>query len=526
MGPESTSNRDVRLTLKQRVGLIATELPYRARQHLTLGRAGAALFAWQATFALAAAVARGDLLGAQLPVVVAASVAYAIAALILLAFERMGRLSTNLLAGVGSGMVTLLILSQSDSDIYGWLYVLPVFFVSFFLRPRQALLHVAAILVAFGLALLVAEPSREALADWILGGGPLVGSATLIVVVRLRMRRLVDSRTRAFQRERESRALLDAFFEHAPVAVSFVDRDLRYVRVNDSFAASCGIDPATAVGMSVGTVWPDVAGQTVPLLRRVLETGEPAVGEELTGEAPPGSGLLQHWLVSCYPVPAADGEIVGVASIAVESTAIKQVETRLEELLAIEQATRLEIEISRHDLEQQANIDSLTGLLNRSSLSDHLDLALARAERGSLAVALLYVDLDGFKAVNDTLGHAAGDELLCAFASRLRAAARKTDVVARLGGDEFLVLVADLPKSDANDVARAIAERIIHDVSAPVQLECGEGHVAASVGISLYPTDAACAAELIANADVAMYTSKRSGKGRARFYAESQEAVA
>src|SRR6266508_1523095 len=347
MGPERTSRRDVRLTLSQRLGLAKAELPYRPRQHLALGRAGAALFAGQGTFGLAAALARGDLLGEQLPVLAAAVGAYALAAVIFAGYDVLGRLSSHLLAAAGTAIVTLLVLGQSDGVLWAWLYVLPVFFVAFFFRPRNAAVHVAGILLAFGAAMAVVETVHEALQTWILGAGPLIGAAALVVVLRHRLRRLVDSRARALQRERETRILLDAFFEHAPVAVSFLDRDLRYVRVNDAFAVACGVEPARAVGRTVADIWPEMAAEMEPLLRHVVETGQPTIGEELSGEAPPGSGRIHHWLISRYPVPGPDGKIAGVASIAVDVTELKGIETRLEELLAIEQATRLEVEISR-----------------------------------------------------------------------------------------------------------------------------------------------------------------------------------
>jgi diguanylate cyclase (GGDEF)-like protein len=155
-----------------------------------------------------------------------------------------------------------------------------------------------------------------------------------------------------------------------------------------------------------------------------------------------------------------------------------------------------------------------------------LDLALARAERSNLVVGVLYLDLDGFKGVNDTLGHAAGDVLLRAVANRLRAVARKTDVVARLGGDEFLVLLADLPGGvDAAAVVRSVAARIVDEVNEPVAVAGDEARVSASVGISLYPWDAADAAALIANADAAMYVSKRSGRGVVQFFGDTSEAA-
>jgi diguanylate cyclase (GGDEF)-like protein/PAS domain S-box-containing protein len=513
------------LTLRQRLGLARTDLTGAERRQLAIGRAGAALFAWEATFVLAAALAQGGLLGAQAPVLLAVGWAYAIGALVLFAYHRIGPAGMHVLAAAGGAIVTTLVLTARDGDLYGWLYILPVFFVSFFLSRTSAALHVGAMIGSFGVATAIADPLRDALHAWILGTGALVGAAVLVVVLRARLHRVVASRTAALERERESRSLLDAFFRNAPAALSFLDCDLRYIRVNDAFCAACGVEGA--VGRTVREVWPpELAEEMEPVLRHVLETGEAVVGEELSGEAPPGSGQIRHWLVSRYPVAAPDGEIVGVASIAVDATRQKESEARLEELLAFEQSVRLEIEVSRQDLAVQASTDPLTGLANRAAVTHDLELALARAERSSLVVGVLYLDLDGFKGVNDTLGHAAGDVLLRTVAARLRAVARKTDVVARLGGDEFLVLLADLPGGPAAaEVVRSVAARIVDEVNEPVAVAGDEARVSASVGISLYPWDAADAAALIANADAAMYAGKRSGRGLVRFFGDTSEAA-
>jgi diguanylate cyclase (GGDEF)-like protein/PAS domain S-box-containing protein len=513
------------LTLRQRLGLARTDLRGAERHQLAFGRAGATLFAWEATFVLVAALAQGDL-GAQVPVLLAVGWAYALGVLVLVAHHRITPAGMHVLAAAAGAIVTVLVVAGDDGDLYGWLYILPVFFVSFFLSPRGAALHVGAIIASFGLAASIAEPTRQAIHAWILGTGALLGAAVLVVVLRGRLHRVVAARTAALERERESRSLLDAFFTNAPASLSFLDCDLRYIRVNDAFCAACGVDPEHAVGRTVREVWPALADEMEPALRRVLETGEAVVGEELSGEAPPGSGQIRHWLVSRYPVSAPNGEVVGVASIAVDATRQKESEARLEELLAFEQSVRLEIEVSRQDLAVQASTDPLTGLANRAAVTHDLELALARAERSSLAVGVLYLDLDGFKGVNDTLGHAAGDMLLRAVANRLRAVARKTDVVARLGGDEFLVLLADLPgAASAADVVRSVAARIVDEVSEPVAVAGDEARVSASVGISLYPWDAADAQSLIANADAAMYASKRTGRGLVQFFADTSEAA-
>src|SRR4249919_2344140 len=153
--------------------------------------------------------------------------------------------------------------------------------------------------------------------------------------------------------------------------------------------------------------------------------------------------------------------------------------------------------------------DALTDLPNRLLFQEHLEQAIARAHRGNQAVAVLFVDLDDFKLVNDSHGHTTGDDLLRVVADRLRDTVRATDVVARLGGDEFLVLVADIDLEGAAEAAERVAENIRAALSAPVRLAApGELYTHASIGASLYPADAESAAELLSKADIAMYRAK------------------
>jgi diguanylate cyclase (GGDEF)-like protein/PAS domain S-box-containing protein len=157
--------------------------------------------------------------------------------------------------------------------------------------------------------------------------------------------------------------------------------------------------------------------------------------------------------------------------------------------------------------------DPLTGLPNRAMFEQHLGLALARARRDDLAVAVLFLDLDAFKPVNDTHGHASGDEVLRQLASRLRSAVRETDLVARQGGDEFLVLIADLPLGaeavDANAAVSKVNERIAEVMAEPFRLRAGELSLRASVGCALFPVDGPEVPDLLRRADEAMYEHKR-----------------
>jgi diguanylate cyclase (GGDEF)-like protein/PAS domain S-box-containing protein len=173
--------------------------------------------------------------------------------------------------------------------------------------------------------------------------------------------------------------------------------------------------------------------------------------------------------------------------------------------------------------------DPLTGLPNRLMFQEHLDVALARAARGGLGVAVLFIDLDDFKLVNDSFGHEAGDRLLRDFGTRLRAVTRATDIVARQGGDEFLVLVPDLELTDgpgieprALEVVQSIETKVRSVLDAPFSVAGSDVNLGLSIGVSIYPIDARDRHELLRNADTAMYIGK--GRGRPAFHPESADA--
>lgn len=158
--------------------------------------------------------------------------------------------------------------------------------------------------------------------------------------------------------------------------------------------------------------------------------------------------------------------------------------------------------------------DSLTGLPNRVLFLHLLEQALAHCARSARRLAVLYIDLDHFKPVNDTLGHQLGDLLLRTVAKRLRASVRKSDVVARLAGDEFAVIQTDLVDIRP---AQALARTLVHALRRPFMLKGREVQVSASVGISIYPDHGASAKELLQRADLAMYRAKEQGRNRYRF---------
>ena len=193
----------------------------------------------------------------------------------------------------------------------------------------------------------------------------------------------------------------------------------------------------------------------------------------------------------------ADGAPLFIQGVMFDVTATKEAELRMQHM-------------AYHDV--------LTGLPNRAMFEEHLNLALARARRDDLAVAVLFMDLDEFKAVNDIHGHSTGDGVLRQVAARLRAAVRDTDLVARQGGDEFLVLVADMEPDSRGEAARStvakVTQRIEVALSEPLRLRVGELAMSASIGSALYPDDTQDPRELLRQADNQMYERKRSLRDR------------
>lgn len=158
-----------------------------------------------------------------------------------------------------------------------------------------------------------------------------------------------------------------------------------------------------------------------------------------------------------------------------------------------------------------AHCDALTGLPNRALYWDRLEQELLRAKRAARSVAVLWVDLDGFKAVNDRLGHAAGDALLRAVAQRLCHRMRDSDTVARVGGDEFALILPDVTDSEA---VVGVATELVASLSEPFDLPQGPARISASIGMAWYPQHAVEAETLVQYADIAMYAAKRAGRNR------------
>lgn len=249
--------------------------------------------------------------------------------------------------------------------------------------------------------------------------------------------------------------------------------------------------------------------------------GEPVVVEDIETDplwAPYKELPLPIGLKACWssPIKLKDGRVAGTfAFYYTEKCGPTAWHERLVEACIHLCALAIERHEAKAHIAQLAYFDTLTGLPNRSQLAQAIDqrLASARAEPAS-GIALLFLDLDGFKDVNDTLGHSAGDALLVEIGRRLRDQVRPGDIVSRLGGDEFVIVLGNCD----SDHAAQVAERVLKSLAAPITVDGVVISASVSVGISLYPSDSRDREELLKHADTAMYEAKNAGRGAFRFY--------
>ena len=185
---------------------------------------------------------------------------------------------------------------------------------------------------------------------------------------------------------------------------------------------------------------------------------------------------------------------------------------------------------SRKQAEQRiaylAHHDSLTGLPNRALLQDRIEQAIAHSHRNATQLAVMFIDLDHFKTINDSLGHQQGDALLQLVAARILNGLREIDTVSRLGGDEFVIVIPALATQDEGSHATAVAQKILESLSANFQVQAHELNVGASIGISIYPTDGETAEILMRNADAAMYHAKERGRNQYQFFTAAMNTAA
>ena len=263
----------------------------------------------------------------------------------------------------------------------------------------------------------------------------------------------------------------------------------------------------------------DSMGENAGLLRRVWATNQPVWLGDLAQEPTFSRGprALEADLHSAFAFPiTVGGEFFGVIELFG-----REVRRHDAEIVAFAQnlGSQLGQFIARKQAESNltffANHDALTSLPNRFMFNQRLTQALARAQRQDKMVAVLFIDLDRFKVINDTLGHDAGDRLLIELAAQLHGCLRENDTVARQGGDEFVVLIEDI--NDPNQVT-GVAQKILETIAEVHVLGGQEFHITASIGISVFPDEGADVQTLLKNADIAMYRAKEQGKNNFQFY--------
>jgi diguanylate cyclase (GGDEF)-like protein len=230
---------------------------------------------------------------------------------------------------------------------------------------------------------------------------------------------------------------------------------------------------------------------------------------------------------SCWSTPIMSHKGTVLGTFAMYSATVR--EPSSEETSLVNVATRIagiaiERKLAEDDIQFMATHDALTRLPTRSVLNQRLADAIEHAAAYDRGASVLFIDLDRFKFINDSLGHNAGDELLRIVANRMREHARSTDTVVRLGGDEFIILLPDQPR-DAHSIS-AFCQKIVYALSQPIMLEGHELRITSSIGIANYPADGADVETLLANADAAMYQAKGTGRDKFQLYSPELNAKA
>ena len=311
----------------------------------------------------------------------------------------------------------------------------------------------------------------------------------------------VTARTAAESSLRKSEQRLRAVTDSLPVLISVVDRDEIYRFCNATYRDWLGVDPASIVGCRLK----DVSGLSEyaiikPFVKRAL------AGEAVTFEHTGMMGLAaRHMLITYLPLRG-DKNVDKNAVDNAEKTGEKTTATEGFYVLVEDLTQRKTLE---DQLSHMAQYDQLTGLPNRYLLYDRLQLACQRSAREGKQVAVLYLDVDAFKSINDALGHAAGDALLKQFGQRLKGQVRASDTVARVGGDEFVVLMEGFLSLDH---LRSVAGKIAEAMQPPFDLFDRSVNVSASIGVATSPPSCTWE-EILHAADSAMYEAKAAGSG-------------
>lgn len=340
----------------------------------------------------------------------------------------------------------------------------------------------------------------------------------------------ITARKNADERVRAALAEQEVIFNNVAVGMIFVHNRI-ISRCNRKFCEIFGYDEGEVVGNSSLMLYPTLRdydedglafheklrlGQTVTSERCLRRKDGSPVWIRATGHRTdkPGDEFDVIWTFE----DVTERHQAQQALLRAHDELEQRVEERTSELARTNKQLQAEV-YERLQAEQRiwhvAHHDALTGLPNRSLLLDRLDQALAQAQRNKQRVAIMFLDLDRFKSINDTLGHHIGDLLLKHVADRLRESVRAVDTVSRLGGDEFVVVLHELQQPDD---AKRVAQKILNSLATSVDLEGHTLYATPSIGISLYPDDGVEAYALMKNADTAMYHAKEAGRNTYQFF--------
>ncbi|PKU22874.1 putative bifunctional diguanylate cyclase/phosphodiesterase [Telmatospirillum siberiense] len=324
-------------------------------------------------------------------------------------------------------------------------------------------------------------------------GDYLIKSRDNAELIRRAIRYAIE-RARADASLRSSEGQFRAIFENASLGIGLIDRQGRLFSANPALRGMLTEDPCqNRDGTLYAYIHPDDRAHFVPQAESLLNGERENLSAEIRFTPKAGSFAWGHANVSL--IRSIDGQPQFAVGMVEDVTVRKTMEKRLN---------------------HQASHDALTGLPNRVLLEERLARALIRAERNRLVFALLFLDLDQFKQINDTLGHVTGDTLLRDVATRLTGTVRRQDTVARLGGDEFVLIIEDI--SDFRDAA-TVAQKVLGRFNEPFLLSGQQTRVSTSIGIGLYPSDGEDAETLLRQADEAMYCAKKQGRDSFRFAA-------
>lgn len=341
--------------------------------------------------------------------------------------------------------------------------------------------------------------SMPAYVWWSLAG--LLAALVLALLASVWLRRKVAQQTAHL---RNSEARLNTILNGVDASIYIKDPQLRYQYANSKVCELFGLPLNQVIGKT-DNVFFDAATATKLRMNdlRVIERGERVEEEEVNRSA---NGEVTHSFISVkLPLRDTDGRIYALCGISTDITRRKQAEEAIHQL---------------------AFYDPLTGLPNRRLLQDRVQQLLGALSRAPHGVALMFIDVDNFKDINDTLGHDMGDALLRQMAQRMRECIRAQDTLARQGGDEFVVMLVDLAEQpeEAAREAQQVAQKILYRLSEPYTLDSRQHQGSVSIGVALVDAQASSREELFKQADLAMYQAKAAGRNTVRFFNPAMQA--